>query len=274
MVKNQKVCLEISVNKTEKWGYSQPNDVAKLIENCTINFLSELKPSNFPSGKIRIDHSHNPIPGCPFIKARDYPSCEYTTNSINKNELEKLKDRIIYLNVDNRDWSKFSFQYLHEFCHYITLTFSNNWFIEALCELSSLYFLRKMWKKWNIKPPYDNWRDYREFLWNYAIKRLNSTNKLESSLGEWYVLNKDALSNNSTIRELNNVVAKYYLPYFENMPSIWNILCYLPVENIQIFDLFMQSWLDKCPDEYKKYICKFSKDLGLDLKNSKHTRVI
>lgn len=260
MCKNTKVDLELTVIKTPEWGASMPEGTLRLLENCMVNFCSELKKYNFPQGKIKVDHSSNHY-GCDgVLRPIDYPSCEYTSLP---HTPESLKSRNIFLHSKDFLWAQFSYQYLHEFCHYMTATITNNWFLESLCELSSIYFMKKMSKMWKTKPPYPNWVFYRKHLNGYAQSRLNETTKLDIPLVEWYAINKATLFKDSCKRELNNVVAKYYLPYFEKMPYIWNIVCYVPFEDIKDFNQFMYAWRDNCPNEYKGYINKFITDLGL-----------
>ena len=59
---------------------------------------------------------------------------------------------IIKLTVKDRDWCRYVYQFAHEFCHvlsnYNRLKYcKNEWFHEAICELASIFTLRRMGKE-------------------------------------------------------------------------------------------------------------------------------
>lgn len=76
----------------------------------------------------------------------------------------------ILLNTEDRDYCRVVYQLSHEMCHiYCNPTVSNR-FIESICELSSLCFLEYLGEKWQIDPPFPNWRDYAPNFMAYKIK--------------------------------------------------------------------------------------------------------
>ena len=59
----------------------------------------------------------------------------------------------------DRKWAKFGYQFSHEFCHVLSnyenlKANPNNWFHEAICELASVFTLRRMAERWPTHPPY------------------------------------------------------------------------------------------------------------------------
>lgn len=271
---NTTVPFSLVVNKTPNWGDMNTIDVAKLLKIYTINFLMELEVGNYPEGQINIYHSYNyfllnlsykqseNLPRYMPQPPQDIPSCEYTGFP---HSHETLKKRNIFLNCKAQLWNQFAYQFFHEYCHYMTRTITSNWFLEALCELSSLYFLRKLSITWLMMSLTDNihCKMYKRHFFEYAQNIINRSTEPEASLADWYESNKTNLQKNKIDRSLNGTVAKYFLPYFEANPGIWNIVCFVPFENISDFPLFMSRWHENCPDNYKKHIQKFITDLGI-----------
>ena len=65
---------------------------------------------------------------------------------------------VVQLTARDRKWSKFAYQFSHEFCHLLSghdrlRDNPNQWFHESLCELASVFTLRQMAKQWLISPP-------------------------------------------------------------------------------------------------------------------------
>ena len=138
-------------------------------------------------------------------------------------------------------WSQFAYQFAHEFCHalaghsndwkatWIVGRKANHWLEESLCETASLFALRAMGKTWQTVPPYPNWKDYASALTNYAKDRLEESSKnlpSEKPFIEWLHESEDAMRQNGTIREKNNVVARQLLPLFEAKPAGWEAVTF------------------------------------------------
>ena len=81
----------------------------------------------------------------------------------------------VRLNTGNMLWAQHAFQFAHEFthilCNYDATPHRNKWFEESLCELGSLFALRRMAEVWTVQPPYPNWKSYAKALGDYAGER-------------------------------------------------------------------------------------------------------
>ena len=126
----------------------------------------------------------------------------------------------IQLTARDKRWAKFAYQFSHECCHvlsgYERLRGSrNNWFHEALCELSSVFTIRRMAERWPSSPPYPNWSDYARQLASYAE---NCLSKEERRLPVGMTLSTDRLlSQEDSLRQDRyqrdkNAVAAQILP--------------------------------------------------------------
>ncbi len=83
---------------------------------------------------------------------------------------------VIQLTCKDPRWNQYAYQFAHEFCHllsgYEDLEGNpNNWFHETICELASVFTLRRMGEQWATHPPYANWTDYSKSLLKYAAQR-------------------------------------------------------------------------------------------------------
>jgi len=132
----------------------------------------------------------------------------------------------IRLNTGGNLWAQYAYQFSHELCHvlcrYDRDPTGNQWFEESLCELASLFVLRRMAETWADEPPYPNWRDYAVHLGEYADQRIAAARLPEGvSLAEWFRANRADLTTAATDRARNTVVAAALLPLFESCPRHW-----------------------------------------------------
>ena len=79
-------------------------------------------------------------------------------------------------------WAQFSYQFAHEFCHVLSdyerlRDNPNRWFHEALCELASVFTLRRMAERWPTQPPYPHWTEYAGNLASYAEDLLTNDSR-------------------------------------------------------------------------------------------------
>lgn len=132
----------------------------------------------------------------------------------------------VHLDTGGRLWSQYAYQFGHELCH-VFCRFDrdetgNRWFEEALCELASIYVLRRMADAWREVPPYPNWRDYATSLADYAERLVDEGRLPEGmSLADWFARHRDALPAVPTDRTNARVVAVALLPLFEDDPERW-----------------------------------------------------
>lgn len=156
---------------------------------------------------------------------------------------------IIQLTVRGKFWAQFAYQFSHEFCHVLSgyerlKDNPNNWFHEALCELASVFTLRRMAERWPEQPPYPNWVDYASALGDYAGDLLSSASrKLPDgmTLATWLRTHEKALRQDPYLRDHNAIVAYNLLPLFEAEPAAWNTVCDLPVSKGMLAE-YLADW--------------------------------
>jgi hypothetical protein len=236
---------------TQGWGDASLTDVDAVLHSAGRQVLA-----NFPGAKldpIQVQPRGGPI--TLFKRSRD--------GSI-----------VIKLDTSDRRWAQYSFQFGHELCHVMCRTDDNDtgnlWFEESLCELSSLYTLRRMGDEWKIHPPYPSWKSYAPHLTEYAQQRIDDHPlPKETTLAQWYRDNAEALRKNATDRDRNTVVAAALLPIFENEPTQWAAVQFLnqakPREK-QTFTERLQNWHDQSPAENRPFIRTVAMRFEIQLK--------
>ena len=155
----------------------------------------------------------------------------------------------INLTARDRKWSKFAYQFAHEFCHVISgyedlKDNPNNWFHESICELASIFTLLHMGDSWRTRPPYANWAEYADRLKDYAndvIERAGANAPSESEFPNWLSSHEDELRNDRELRDKNAVVACRLLPLFEECPHSWCAVTRLPNTRSRIA-AYLTAW--------------------------------
>jgi len=165
---------------------------------------------------------------------RDFPQTDF---------LHDWRGRIgIGLAAEDTRWAQMAFQFGHEFCHALAQhsaaakrswhppRHANLWFEECLCEVGSLFVLRRLAAEWRTAPPYPQWRTYADALASYAAERLARPDHqlpAELTFADWFRSNEPALRQNHALRARNVIVARQMLPLFEAEPTGWEALCFL-----------------------------------------------
>lgn len=155
----------------------------------------------------------------------------------------------IQLAAQDTHWAQFSYQFAHEFCHVLSdyerlRDNPNQWFHEALCELASVFALRRMAERWPTHPPYSNWTDYAPSLDDYADNLLSDENhQLPEglTLAIWLPMHETELRQDAYIRDKNAIVAYQLLPLFEAEPSGWNAVRNMPSSS-GILTEYLAAW--------------------------------
>ena len=154
--------------------------------------------------------------------------------------------------MTNRSWAQFAYEFSHEICHVLSgyermRGSRNSWFHEVLCELASVFTLRRMAEGWPSSPPYPNWSDLRSGqLSTYAdnctshaksvdYQRRHDTFRLAA------VSRKTACGKICCKRDKNAVVAYTLLPIFESEPAGWNAIRRLP-NSSAMFEDYLREW--------------------------------
>jgi len=181
----------------------------------------------------------------------------------------------VRLNTGNRLWAQHAYQFAHEFCHILCdyragRDQGHRWFEESLCELASIFALRRMAETWKTRPPYPNWRDYSASLGKYA-EDLVRRGQLppDTSLAAWYRANAEALSSRADLREKNAVVAVALLPLFEQQPEHWEAVTYLyqgkPQERHETLARLLADWRRACPARHRAFVAKIAAKFEIKL---------
>lgn len=157
---------------------------------------------------------------------------------------------VIQLTARNRRWSQYSYQFSHELCH-ILCDYErlgednpNGWFHEALCELASVFVLRRMADRWPTSPPYPNWAGYAGALAHYADEAMTRDERrlpAGIALPEWISSEEAVLRADRYRRDYNAIVAYALLPIFEAYPGGWNSVSCLPTST-GCFRDYIQDW--------------------------------
>ena len=214
--------------KGDNWGAAQHQDIKKLLDNVASHLTRPLREDI--SAVIQVRNWSD----VPMILFRQSGETTYQ----------------IRLNVTDIKWAQYSYQFSHEFCHFLSNyeslkhSGSNHWFHESICEMASLFAMRSMAVSWRQNPPYTNWRSYREHLLCYANNRIKSVlNKIpgDDAVGSWLIEHEVVGRTNPYEREGNLIVALRMLPLFEQHPEGWNAIRHLPQSNAPI-GVYLAHW--------------------------------
>lgn len=211
------------------WGVAQHDDIWKLLLDVASHIVRELR---YPF--VETIHVMN-LPGQRCPKAF-YGGPDATKYEIN-------------LTARDRKWSKFAYQFSHEFCHVLSghdrlRDNPNNWFHEAICELASFFVLRRMAERCLVDPPFAHWSDYSAAPADYAECEARKYQRATpaGSFSAWLRTNECELRQNCYLREKNGVVALRLLPLFEKAPQHgWNAVRRLPVSKGLIHE-YIEAW--------------------------------
>ena len=190
----------------EGWGIARPVDVYEVlssVHNCFSQYFRE-QINNNPVIVINAGNIGHPV--C-------YKSYA-----------------IIFLDVLDRFWCRYVYQFAHEYCHYQIrrdVIQPMRWFEESICELSSLFFLLRVDELWATEPPYPNWMNYHDEFTSYA---LNEAKTYEEFNTDFSLENSDVLNYLKSYeydRPKNMYVARKFLPIFEAHPFLWQAVPFL-----------------------------------------------
>ena len=212
------------------WGEAIPGNIAVLLTDVS-SHLNRLLAEPV-ADHINVVH----VSGASAVPRTLYRYSEYGPITIRLTARDDL-------------WSKFAYQFSHEFCHVLSNyerlgDGPNNWFHEALCELASVFTLRRMAERWPILPPYPNWADYASALYDYADDLLeNENHQLPKglTLANWLTMHEEEIRRDPYIRDKNAIVAYRLLPLFEQDPNGWNALRSLPDSHGSLLE-YLADW--------------------------------
>ena len=212
------------------WGDAKPDNIETLLKDvashCTWSIREPL------TGIIEVAPTHS-TDDDPVTLYRPSPQSPFP----------------VLLPARDRKWDRFAYQFAHELCHILSnyerlRDNPNNWFHEALCELASVFTLRRMAERWPAYPPYSNWADYAESLASYVQERLSRKEHqlpVEMTLSAWLLSEEEGLRKDCYLRDKNAVVAYSLLPIFESEPAGWNTVRRLP-DSSAMFNDYLLDW--------------------------------
>jgi hypothetical protein len=180
----------------------------------------------------------------------------------------------VLLNTGGTYWAQYAFQFAHEFTHilcgYKEGDSGTLWFEESLCELGSLYALRRMAEEWEKRPPYRNWKSFGPKLAAYAEERLKKAALKEGvTLAKWYAEHAEKLKADGTQRELNTVVAAALLPIIEKSPGSWEAVAYWnekKTKDARSFERCLIDWRASVPEKHRSFVEEVAGRFGVKLR--------
>lgn len=231
------------------WGEGRRGDVEILI-NDTASHVLRLLRDPF-TADIRV------IPG----PINEYPQVMYRS----RNETRYT----IKLSARDRYWAQYAYQFAHEFCHVLSnyeqlQKNPNNWFHETICELASVFTLRRMAERWHSDPPAPNWVSFADNLDKYYKEHMSRPETQLSggvSLQSWLSDNEDTLRvanyREEAERNKQHWVAYQLLPIFEEFPAGWNAIRHLPTSTGYLKD-YLNEWYSLVDLEDQPFVVRLS----------------
>lgn len=177
---------------------------------------------------------------------------------------------VVQLDTGDTYWCQYAYQFAHELCH-VLCGFreggdDHKWFEETLCELASIYTMRRMAEEWEKSPPYPNWRDYSKALRSYADDVVEKREALDlKQLAAFYAKEKESLRGTATQRDKNGRMAAALLPLFEEKPERWEAVRWLNAARPRgkaSFGEFLKNWRDASPQKHRAFIEQIAEAFG------------
>ena len=179
----------------------------------------------------------------------------------------------VRLDTGDNLWAQWAFQFAHEFGHilsnYDEVSHRNQWFEETICEVASLFVLRRMADTWSHDPSPANWKKYAPALGKYAEARITRAQLPEGmTLPQWYEANARRLAMTGYDRDKNTIVAVQLLPLFEKSPASWPAIGYLAAAkkgHSESLPDFLKAWQARCPEKHRPFVAAVAASFAIDL---------
>ncbi len=232
------------------WGDALVDDIRALLED-TASHLNRLLGTPF-DGTVNI---------VPAPCADPTPCTHYRPSPTGPFQIQ--------LTARDKFWSQYAFQFAHELCHVLSgyerlKDNPNNWFHETICEIASVFTLRRMAERWRTRPPFPNWADYADSLAQYAHDRLSRPEaQLPEgvTLADWMLSNEHNLRKDPYQRDKNSVIAYALLPIFESHPIGWNAVGELPSTTVCLVG-YLFDWHEAAEPTDKAFVMHLANALG------------
>ena len=231
-----------------EWGVARAADIEKLLSDDASHINGLLRSPWL--GQINVIPSDLGHPRVRYRSSRTDPI-------------------VIKLTCKDRCWAQYAYQFAHEFAHILSnyedlINNPNSWFHETICELASVFTLRRMAERWLKDPPYRNWADYSESLLEYSV---NLQNREEvqlpagATLPEWIESEESSLRSDAIQRDKNALVAYSLLSLFEEQPSGWNTIRLLPNSCAELGG-YLSEWAEAVHPDDVQFVIDLAEILG------------
>ncbi len=184
---------------------------------------------------------------------------------------------LVRLNTGDRLWAQHAYQFAHEFGHilanYDEHEQCNKWFEESICEMASLFALRRMSETWKVRPPYANWKQYSPALAAYAKERIQAAPLPPGkTLAAWYRDNEPLLRKDPCLRDKNTIVAVALLPLFEKQPESWEAIAWLndgASHGASTFARYLGDWFARVPERHRPAVREIARKFEITIEETK-----
>jgi hypothetical protein len=189
------------------------------------------------------------------LRGRDGPIVHYQRNV--------LGEIVMKLDTADRLWCQYVYQFSHEFCHVLSGFDDdpwkrNNWFEETLCEVASLFVLRRLADVWMETPPFSQGKAYAPEFRRYAEGVMDSRTQIgKGHLGDYYRQNRKTLEVDARDRTLNGSMAVSLLPLLEGAPETWEAVSWLnhtPSLEGESFPDYLDKWRLAVPVRHRLFV--------------------
>ena len=236
----------------EGWGEARPSDIHAVLQSVDAHLAAHFT-SSLQETLIII----------PSPADSDYPMTHY--------RLRRDRPIVIQLAATDGRWAQFAYQFAHELCHVLQgferlIGNPSQWFHETVCELASLFTLRRMAETWPTNPPYLNWASYSASLESYAEERIQRPeHRLPSDLtvSNWLTKEEQVLRQDPYQRDKNGIVAGLLLPIFESDPSGWSSVRSFPTSTTALGDYLLQ-WRREVDATERDFVERIIECLGYE----------
>jgi hypothetical protein len=175
----------------------------------------------------------------------------------------------MHLCATSTRWPQYAYEFAHELCHVLSnyerhvvpgMSRRHQWFEESLCEVASLYTLKRMTHTWLNAAPDPNWAGHGPSFGQFAQRFFAEPHRQLSPNARfpaWFEQHQRDLSRNPYLRQHNEVVANLMLPLFERHPQGWGALSYLnldPKASTSNFHDYLRRWHNTVPQEQKSLV--------------------
>ena len=240
----------LTIAVSGEWGVARAADIEKLLSDVASHINGLLRTPWAGEVHVRSAPPWDPTPRTPLRSSKTDPI-------------------VIQLACKDRRWAQYAYQFAHEFCHvlsgYEVLEGNpNNWFHETICELASVFTLRRMASQWPTDPPYPDWADYSKHLLEYATERQKREEvqlPIGTTLPDWLSSHESGLRKDRYQRDKNDLAAYALLPIFEELPAGWNAIRKFPSSSGELKH-YLSDWASAAAPDDVPFVVRLADMLG------------